>query len=265
MVQKKKEKRYGMRILALGDVVGKRAVDYLEERLWGIRRAEKIDFVVVNGENANDIRGISHRDALRLFQAGADVMTLGNHAFGQRDLYPLLESDERIIRPANFPPQTPGMGYTIADCCGYRMLCINVCGRVNMDTYGDPFDAVEKILSREAGRYDYAILDIHAEATSEKIAMARVFDGKIHVMFGTHTHVVTADEQILPHGSGYQTDLGMCGPHDGIIGTRTDCVLERMRNLMPARFEIADGPITAHGTIFEIDGTRVTSVRRVKF
>ncbi len=254
-----------MRILALGDVVGKRAVDDLEERLWGVRREEKIDFVVINGENANDIRGISQRDAARLLQAGADVMTLGNHAFGQRDLYPMLESDKRIIRPANFPPTAPGMGYTIADACGYRMLCINVCGRVNMDAYADPFDTVEKILSRETGKYDYAILDIHAEATSEKLAIARVFDGRIHVMFGTHTHVATADEQILPGGSGYQTDLGMCGPHNGIIGTKTDCVLERMRNLMPARFEIADGPTLSHGTIFDLDGGKVTAVRRIRF
>lgn len=254
-----------MRILALGDVVGRRAVDDLEEKLWGIRRAEKADFVIVNGENANDIRGISSKDAGRLLQAGADVITLGNHAFGQRDLYPMLESDARIIRPANLPAAAPGMGYTIADACGYRMLCINVCGRVNMDSYGDPFDTVEKILARESGRYDYAIMDIHAEATSEKLALARVFDGRIHVMFGTHTHVVTADEQILPGGSGYQTDLGMCGPHNGIIGTRTDCVLERMRNLMPARFEIADGPILAHGTVFDLDGNKVTAVRRVRF
>ena len=157
------------------------------------------------------------------------------------------------------------MGYTIADAMGYRMLCINVCGRVNMDSYGDPFDAVEKILSRESGHYDYAILDIHAEATSEKLALARVFDGRIQIMFGTHTHVPTADEQILPGGSGYQTDLGMCGPHNGIIGTKTECVLEKMRNMMPSRFVVADGDVKAHGTIFELDGQRVKSVERIWF
>ena len=254
-----------MRILALGDVVGKQAVTYLEQTVWGVRREHKIDFVIANGENANDIRGLSATDAKRLWQSGIDVITLGNHAFGQKDIHALLESENRIIRPANFPPQASGMGYTVVDAMGYRMLCINVCGRVNMDAYGDPFDAVEKILKREDGRYDYAILDIHAEATSEKLAMARVFDGRIHVMFGTHTHVVTADEQILPSGSGYQTDLGMCGPHSGIIGTKTECVLERMRDLMPARFTVAEGDLQAHGTIFTLNGQKVANVERITF
>ena len=254
-----------MRILALGDVVGKQAVEYLEQTVWGIRRKYKIDFVIANGENANDIRGLSAADAKRLWQCGVDVITLGNHAFGQKDIHDLLDSESRIIRPANFPVNASGMGYTVVDSMGYRMLCINVCGRVNMDAYGDPFDAVEKILSREDGRYDYAILDIHAEATSEKLAMARVFDGRIHVMFGTHTHVVTADEQILPNGSAYQTDLGMCGPHSGIIGTKTECVLERMRDLMPARFTVAEGDIQAHGTVFVLDGHKVAGVERITF
>ena len=254
-----------MRILALGDVVGKQAVEYLEQTVWGIRRKYKIDFVIANGENANDIRGLSAADAKRLWQCGVDVITLGNHAFGQKDIHDLLDSESRIIRPANFPVNASGMGYTVVDSMGYRMLCINVCGRVNMDAYGDPFDAVEKILSREDGRYDYAILDIHAEATSEKLAMARVFDGRIHVMFGTHTHVVTADEQILPNGSAYQTDLGMCGPHSGIIGTKTECVLERMRDLMPARFTVAEGDIQAHGTVFALDGHKVAGVERITF
>ena len=254
-----------MRILALGDVVGTKGLEHLEAKVWGIRSQQKIDFVIANGENANEIRGLSAPYAKRLLAAGVDVITLGNHALGQKDLFPMLDEGEQIIRPANFPPQVPGMGYTIADACGYRMLCMNVCGRVNMDSYGDPFDAVDRILKREDGRYDYAVLDVHAEATSEKLAMARVFDGRVNVIFGTHTHVVTADEQILPKGSGYQTDLGMCGPHSGIIGTKTECVLERMRNLMPARFVVAEGDIQAHGTIFELDGNRVKSVTRIKF
>ena len=254
-----------MRVLALGDVVGRLGLSYLENNLWDIRRRHRIDFVIANGENASEIRGISAKDAQALLQAGADVITLGNHAFGQKDLYPMLEQSRQIVRPANFPPNAPGMGYTVADAMGYRMLCINVCGRVNMEDYGDPFDAVEKILSRESGRYDFAILDIHAEATSEKLALARVFDGRIQIIFGTHTHVPTADEQILPGGSGYQTDLGMCGPHNGIIGTKTECVLEKMRNMMPSRFAVADGDVKAHGTIFELDGQRVKSVERIRF
>lgn len=254
-----------MRILALGDVVGVRALAYLEERLWQVRREQRADFVIVNGENVSEIRGISQKDAQRLLNCGADVITLGNHAFGQKDLSPLLDRSECIIRPANFPPQTPGMGYTVFNANGWRILCINACGRVHMDTYSDPFDAVQRILDREKDRYDYAVLDFHAEATSEKLAMARVFDGRIHVIFGTHTHVTTADEQILPKGSAYQTDLGMCGPHSGIIGSATEGVLERLRNLLPTRFTVADGPITAHGTLFELDGNRAVLAERITF
>ncbi len=249
-----------MRILALGDVVGVRAVSYLEERLWKYRREWHVDFVVANGENASEIRGLSAREADRLLQCGVDVITLGNHAFGQKDLYPLLDRGDRVIRPANFPPATPGLGYTVADANGWRILCMNVNGRAFMDSYGDPFAAVETILSREAGRYDYSLLDIHAEATSEKLAIARVFDGRVNVMFGTHTHVTTADEQILPKGSYYQTDLGMCGPIDGIIGTKSECVIDKFRMLIPSRFAVADGEIRAHGTIFDLDKKTVERV-----
>ena len=254
-----------MRILALGDVVGRRTLDYLEKHLWEARRQYRADFVIANGENASDIHGISAKDAKRLWDCGADVITLGNHSFGQKDVYPLLESSECIIRPANYPPQTPGMGYTIFQACGWRILCMNVCGRAHMDSYGDPFDAVQKILDRERGHYDYSVLDFHAESTGEKMAMARVFDGRVNVIFGTHTHVTTADEQILPKGTAYQTDLGMCGPHGGIIGSDPEAVIERMRNLLPARFTVADGPITAHGTLFELSDNRVVKVERITF
>lgn len=240
-----------MRILALGDIVGTRAIGYLEERLWRLRQEKKVDFVVANGENASEIRGLSAQEAERLLKCGVDVITLGNHAFGQKDLFPLLDRGDRIIRPANFPPVAPGLGYTVQDANGWRILCMNVNGRAFMDTYGDPFAAVENILSRESGRYDYSLLDIHAEATSEKLAIARVFDGRVNVIFGTHTHVPTADEQILPKGSCYQTDLGMCGPINGVLGTKSECVIDKFRTLMPSRFSVADGEIRAHGTLFD--------------
>lgn len=242
-----------MKILAIGDVVGDRAIRYLEDRLWDVRKETGADFVVVNGENAAEIRGLTAQGAERLFRAGADVITLGNHAFGQRDLYPVLEEDRRIIRPANFPPQTPGAGYTILRACGERILCANVCGRVFMDSYGDPFSAVEAILRREAGNYDLSILDVHAEATSEKLAIAACFDGKIDIVFGTHTHVPTADERVLPKGTAYQTDIGMTGPTDGILGVETEAVLERMCSLMPARFRVSGGPVRANATLFFTD------------
>lgn len=239
-----------MRILAIGDVVGDRAVAYLEEHLDRVRREQKIDFVIANAENAAEVRGLNARQAEQLFFAGVDAITLGNHAFGQRDLYPVLESDCRIVRPANFPPQTPGMGYTILPFCGGKILVMNVCGRAFMDSYGDPFAAVENILRREAGNYDLSVLDVHAEATSEKLAIARRFDGRIDIIFGTHTHVPTADEQLLPKGTAYQTDLGMSGPVDGILGVTTEAVLERFVSLMPARFTTAAGEIRVNATVF---------------
>ena len=256
-----------MRILALGDVVGRAAIEYLKKRLWEIRRRERVDAVIVNGENATEIRGLCAADARALLDAGADLITLGNHAYGMRDLYPLLENETRIIRPANYPPQAPGNGYTLLRIDGWRLLCINVSGRVYLDPLADPFEAVEKILEREKGSYDAAIMDIHAEATSEKLALAYEFDGRVQVMFGTHTHIPTADARILPHGSGYVTDLGMCGPTDSILGTKKEAVIYRFRTQMPTRFEVAEGPLSAQGVLFDLDcdQKKVTAVKRITF
>ncbi len=256
-----------MRILTLGDVVGSSAVRYLSEHLWKFRDKEKIDAVIVNGENATEIRGLSAKDAQTLLDAGADVLTLGNHAYGIRDLYAFLEDSDRIIRPANYPPQAPGAGYTVIDVCGWKMLCINVSGRVYLDPLASPFDTVDRILEREKGNYDFSVMDIHAEATSEKLALSHYFDGRIGAMFGTHTHVPTADGRVLKRGSGYVTDLGMCGPIDSILGTDADRVIEKFRFQMPVRFEVASGEIEAQGVIFEIDPQKnqTTDVRRICF
>ena len=254
-----------MRILALGDVVGTRSIDYLRERLWAFRQRERIDFVIANGENATEIRGIGARDARQLLDTGVDLITLGNHTYGMRDVYAFLEESTQIIRPANYPPEAPGNGYTVVRIDGWRVLCINVNGRAYMDAFASPFDTVDRILAREAGNYDLSVMDIHAEATSEKLAIAHYFDGRIDVMFGTHTHVPTADTRILPRGSGYVTDLGMCGPVDGILGTAKEPVIEKFRTLMPVRFSVADGAIEAQGVLFELDGNRVKSLRRIVF
>ena len=253
-----------MRILALGDIVGKAAVKHLSERLWELRRRERIDFVIANGENATDIRGVAPQELEALLQAGVDVITLGNHTYGLREIYPYLESEERVIRPANYPPQAPGSGYTVVRIDGYRILCISVEGRVFMDTLADPFDTVERILAREAGNYDLAVMDVHAEATSEKLAMAHVFDGRIAVIFGTHTHVPTADTQLLPRGSAYVTDLGMCGPIDSILGTKKETVIERFRSMMPVRFTVAEGDVCADGVIFEVDPDRSKQLEPIR-
>ena len=256
-----------MKILAIGDIVGTKSIDYLKACLWDIRRKYDIDLVVANGENATDIHGLSAPDAEDILSAGVDLITLGNHAFGRRDICPLLGDSNCIIRPANYPPLAPGGGYTLLDVCGWRVLCINIMGTALMDALACPFATVDRILEREWGNYDFALMDIHAEATSEKIALARYFDGRIAVMFGTHTHVQTADEQILPKGSGYITDLGMTGPVNGVIGTDADAVIEKMRTKMPVRFRVADGEIAAMGAIFTVntDTGLVTEVKRIRF
>ena len=256
-----------MKILAIGDVVGARSIEYLNARLWKYREANRVDFVVANGENASDIHGISAPDARSLLDAGADLITLGNHTYGRRDICTLLSDSERIIRPANYPPMAPGGGYTLLRIGGCRLLCINVLGTALMESLACPFQTVDRILEREAGNYDISLMDIHAEATSEKIALARYFDGRITMMFGTHTHVQTADEQILPGGSGYITDLGMTGPVGGVIGTDSEAGIEKFRTKMPVRFRVADGEISAHGALFILsdDTLAVTSVQRVIF
>ena len=203
-----------------------------------------------------------------MLDTGIDLITLGNHAFGMKDLYPFLDAHEQtVIRPANYPPAAPGSGYTILNVGGWKLLCISVSGRVFLDPLASPFDTVDRILERESGAYDLALMDIHGEATSEKLALAHYFDGRIAVMFGTHTHVPTADEQVLPHGSGYITDLGMCGPSGGIIGTNTEEVIYRFRTMLPTHFSVAEGPLRAQGAIFDLDesANRVRSVRRIVF
>lgn len=256
-----------MNILAIGDVVGTKSVEYLKQKLWRERERLRADFVVVNGENATDIHGLSTSDAEMLLSAGADLITLGNHTYGRRDLYTFLGDSSCIVRPANYPPLAAGGGYTVLQVNGWRILGINVLGTALMESLACPFATVEKILAREKGNYDISLLDIHAEATSEKIALARYFDGQITVMFGTHTHVATADEQILPNGSGYITDLGMTGPKDGIIGADASAVIEKFRTKMPVRFKVAEGEIEAHGALFTVDPSKncVTDVVRVRF
>ena len=256
-----------MKILAIGDVVGKKALAHLEKNLWKKRSELGVDMVVVNGENASDIYGISAADAELLLSAGADLITLGNHAFGRRDIYTMLGDSQSIIRPANYPPLAPGGGYTIIDVCGYKVLGINIMGTALMESLACPFATVDRILDREAGNYDFAVMDIHAESTSEKIALGRYFDGRISVMFGTHTHVPTADEQIFPGGSGYITDLGMTGPTDSVIGSDVKAVLDRMRTKISCRLTVADGDVCAMGALFDLDtgSMKVNSVTRIKF
>lgn len=257
-----------MKILAIGDIVGGISIDYLSRTLSSFVRDNKIDFVLANGENANEIKGISKSDAEALYNIGVDFITLGNHAFGKKDIYTFLDSnDHRIIRPCNFPAQAPGSGYSIINVDGYKALIINALGTMFMTPLNSPFETVDKILEREKGNYDFSILDIHAEATSEKLAIAHYFDGRISIIFGTHTHIQTADEQILPKGSAYITDIGMTGPTNSILGTKIQTIVDKFTLQTPQYFTVADGDVVAHGVIFDIDpySSRAKSVTRVKF
>ena len=256
-----------MKILAIGDVVGAEAVEHLKKHLWKKRSELGAELVVVNGENASAIYGIGVSEANTLLESGADIITLGNHAFSKKEIFGMLSDSENIIRPANYPPLAPGSGYTILNICGWRVLAINIMGTAFMESLACPFATVDRILEREKGAYDFALMDIHAESTSEKLALAYYFDGRISVMFGTHTHIPTADERVLPGGSGYITDLGMTGPTDSIIGADAKTVIERCRTKIGARLTVPHGSIVSEGALFDLDTSsmKVRSVARIKF
>ena len=242
-----------LRILAVGDVVGPAAVDCLTRSLWNLKNELRADFVVTNGENAAVGNGLDLAGAKALLFAGTDVITSGNHIWQKNELRSFLDDSPQIVRPANYPSLCPGTGYTVREVSGYRVLVMNIQGTVFMEPLDNPFHTVERILDREKGRYDISVLDVHAEATSEKLALAKYFDGRINVVFGTHTHVQTADAQVLPGGTGYITDLGMTGPRDSILGVKNEIIIERMRSKLPARFTLSDSPITLCGACFTLD------------
>jgi len=242
-----------LKILCLGDVVGEEGTAAVEKHLHSLIRSCGADLVIVNGENSADGNGVSRESAERIYDAGADVITGGNHTFKRREIYSVLDDGEYMIRPANYPAEAPGMGYIIADVRGYRVLVINVMGCVYMDNLAQPHETIERILRNEKGRYDIAVCDVHAEATSEKLFLGRYFDGRLAVLFGTHTHVATADCQILPGGTGYITDLGMCGSHNGILGVKTESIVHKYTVKTPVLFEPASGNVKINGALFEVD------------
>lgn len=255
-----------MKILAIGDVVGQAGVSYLRANLRNLKNRLGADLVIVNGENAAEIHGIGQNDAVDIFYSGADVITTGNHAFGRYDVYSYLDDEKYILRPANFPGSAPGHGHCIINAAGMRVLVMNIQGNVSMKvSLASPFETVDAILRKEAGNYDIAVLDFHAEATSEKLAMGYYLDGRVQVVFGTHTHVATADEQILPHGTGYITDIGMTGPDISILGVANDCIIKGFTTAMPQRYRVAEGKITSHGALFTLSGDKCIKAERIAF
>lgn len=257
-----------MRILALGDIITPTAVEYLCKHLWSYRAAHKVDMVIANAENASFLAGISADPAKRLLAAGVDVLTGGNHTMQNRSVYAYLNEESRILRPINFPADVPGNGATVVDVNGYRVLVINAMGTVLIEPILDnPFPYIERTLERYAGEYDVSVLDFHAEATGEKVAMGQFLDGRMGLVFGTHTHVPTADEQILPRGTGYITDVGCTAPTGGVMGVRSDVICNRFRTKIPHSYQPATGPIRAEGILADIDPAtnRCTHVERVRF
>jgi len=260
-----------MKILFLGDVMGRSGRAAVTERLPSLRADWGLDFVVVNGENASQGAGLSGEHARMLLQAGADCITLGDHAFDQKDMLQFIEQEPRIIRPLNFSKVAPGRGVKIFDATqGRKVLVMQALGQVFMKRpFDDPFSAVETLLKthRIGGAVQAAILDIHAEATSEKMAMGHWCDGQASLVVGTHTHVPTGDAQILPGGTAYLTDAGMCGDYNSVIGMEKLEPLRRfITGMSTTRFEPANGPATLSGVYVETDDRtgRATRVRMIR-
>lgn len=243
-----------MRILFVADVVGSPGRGALEARLAGIKAELGADVCVVNGENAADGVGITPRLADRLLAAGADVITLGNHAFRRTEIAPYLEISERVIRPANLSRHTPGRGLTVVPVSdGARLAVLNVLGSLFLHPATSMFEVVDELVERASAETPLVLVDVHAEATSEKIALARWLDGRVTAVIGTHTHVQTSDARVLPGGTAFITDAGMTGPHDSVIGVDADLAIKRMRTGLPVRFETASGDVRIEGAVVDCD------------
>ncbi len=239
------------RVLCVGDVVGNPGLNEIRRNLRKLIRQTNADFTIVNGENAAVV-GITPDQAESIFDAGADVITLGNHTFQKREIVPYMEDNRRILRPYNYAPQTPGEGVGIYETKIGDVAVIDLIGRVNMDyTPDNPFLLVEKALKNIKTKV--ILVEIHAEATSEKLAMGYMLDGRISALWGTHTHVPTADTQILPNGTGYVTDLGMTGPKHSVLGIRPDLSIAKFRGDLPERYRWAEGETKMEAVLFTID------------
>lgn len=239
------------KLLCIGDVVGKPGLDRVKRSLRYLKRKTEADFVIVNGENAAVV-GMTPDQAEDIFDAGADVITLGNHTFGKREIVDYMEDNSCVLRPANYAPQAPGHGWGVYESKAGDVAVIDLQGRVNMDyTPDNPFLEVERILKEIKTKLIF--VELHAEATSEKLAMGYMLDGRISALWGTHTHVPTADAQVLPKGTGYVTDLGMTGPKHSVLGIRPDLSIAKFRGDLPERYRWAEGETKMEAVLFTID------------
>ena len=241
------------RVLCVGDVVGGPGMERIRRSLRRLKNSLGADFVIVNGENASVV-GITPDQAEDILDAGADVITLGNHSFGKREIVHYMEDSTRILRPANYAPQAPGRGWAVYESRFGDVAVIDLIGRCAMDyTPDNPFLLAEKLLKKITARI--ILVEIHAEATSEKLAMGYMLDGRVSAVWGTHTHVPTADARVLPKGTGYVTDLGMTGPRESVLGIRPDLSIAKFRGDLTERYRWADGPTKLEGALFTIDAS----------
>jgi len=255
-----------MKVLFIGDIVGSPGRRAIQELLPPIKKKYKIDFAIANAENAAGGSGITPPIAEELFGYGLDVLTAGDHIWKKKEILDVIEADNRILRPANYPDSTPGSGFSVLKSeSGQRIGVINLVGRVFMDSVDCPFRTAEKIIDEISDQTPIIIVDLHAEATSEKIAMGRFLDGRVSAVIGTHTHVQTADEQILPKGTAYLTDVGMTGPFESIIGRKIEQILTRFVTQMPQRFEMATDDVRLQAAVIEVDAKtgKAKSIERI--
>ena len=253
-----------MNILAIGDVVGSIGCKFLRAHLPQLKKIKGVDLVIANGENSADGNGITPVSARFLFDSGVDVITAGNHTFRRKESYDLFDSCETPLRPANFPSLAPGRGYCVVDMGRIQVGVLNLMGVVYMESMDSPFDAADRILAE--GVPKITLVDFHAEATGEKKSLAYYLDGRVSAVFGTHTHVQTADECIFEHGTGYISDLGMTGPKRSVLGVKPELVIQKMRSKMPVRFDLADGACEMGCVLFTIDEKtgKTIAVERLK-
>lgn len=254
-----------MNILAVGDIVGESGIKKLKETLPTIKREKKIDFVITNGENSAGGMGITEKNFKDILEAGTDVITMGNHTWGKKDIFKFIDNP-RLLRPANYPKGVVGKGLGIFECMNKKIAVMNFMGRVDINILTEnPFILAKDMIEELHGKVDIIIMDFHAEATAEKIAMARYLDGKITAIFGTHTHVQTGDEQILPNGTAYITDIGMTGPKNSVIGMDIQASIKRFETTLPEKYKLAEGECIFNAVIFAIDdvSNKVISIERV--
>lgn len=245
-----------MRLLAVGDVCGSIGCEFVKRRLPALKREKNIDMVIINGENSADGNGITPYSADFLFSCGADVITGGNHSMRRKEVYDYLDENRFVLRPQNLSEAKNGSGYCLVDMGKFSVAVINISGEIYLERYktDSPFETVDRLIEQaKSDCADIIAVDFHAEATSEKRALGFYLDGKVSVIFGTHTHVQTADEQILNNGTGYITDLGMTGPKQSVLGVKKEIIINRLKNGDMSKFELADGECILNGCIFEID------------